>query len=80
MVDRPLSSENRSSWFIVVYEWQGCQQMSGDPTWWPSAEIRGSYDSAHSFVEELRKGEQPRHGKLTYRNIRGPFSWLEPTL
>lgn len=74
-----LSSENRTPWFIVLYEWQGCQELSTDREWWPSAEIFLSENAARATVERRRNGQQPRRGQLTYRNIRGPFPWLEPT-
>lgn len=72
--------DERGPWFIVLYEWQGAQDLSDCTTWWPSADILSSWEGAGEVIELMRKGETPRPGKLTYRNIRGPFSWLEPAL
>lgn len=72
-----MTSKQRVSWFIVLYEWQACQGMSTDPTWYLSAQIFRERTGATETVSLLRLGEQCRSGKLTYRNIRGPFPWLE---
>lgn len=76
IVSNPTSNL-RTSWFVVVCEWQACQEMSGDATWWPSAEIFSNQGAAQDTIERNRKSEKPRPGHLTYRNTRGPFPWIE---
>jgi hypothetical protein len=72
-----MTKDVPSPWFIVLYEWQGCQGMTTDAAWWPSADILGAEEGALATIERLHRGEQPRRGQLTYRNIRGPFPWFE---
>jgi hypothetical protein len=64
-------------WFIVMHEWQAAQDMSNDATWYPSAQIFSSQEGALYSIDMLRKGETPRRGHVTNRNIRGPFRWVE---
>lgn len=74
-----LTSENLTPWFIVLYEWQGAHDLTDCRDWYPSAEILSEAVAANHVIERYRKSEQPRRGRLTYRNIRGPFPWSEPT-
>lgn len=71
--------EQRATWFIVLYEWQGAHDLSDCRNWYPSAEILSEEGAARNVIDRYRKGEQPRRGQLMYRNIRGPFPWSEPT-
>lgn len=64
-------------WFIVMHEWQAAQDMSNDATWYPTAQIFPTEKGALSEVEMLRKGELPRRGQMTKRNIRGPYRWVD---
>lgn len=76
MSDATPTSNDRTQWFIVLYEWQGAHDMTDDRTWYPSAQIYGGEPT--EAIAMLRKGEKPRRGELVYRNIRGPFPWSEP--
>lgn len=67
-----------SGWFIVLYEWQGAQNLTDCRTWWPSAEILSTESSAQDVIERHRKSLEPRDGHITYRNVRGPFPWTDP--
>jgi hypothetical protein len=70
-----LPSKTNSTWSIVLYEWQAAQDMSGDSTWYPAAEItRG--DGMATVIRY--KSRNPGTGKPSYRNVRGPFHWVEP--
>jgi hypothetical protein len=73
------SSEEHVEWFIILYEWQGARDLSNCREWWPSAEIIATHDGARSVITRYERHMQPANGRITYRNIRGPFPWSEPT-
>lgn len=63
--------------YLVLYQWQGAQDLTTDMEWYDSADVYFSKDGAAGGIERCRNQVSGRPGKLTYRNVRGPFEWSE---
>ncbi len=71
------SKPNSGEWFIVRYEWQACQELSMDREWYQAASIYEAEQAACESIQSMKRSRLPRPYELTYRNIRGPFPWVE---
>lgn len=79
MNGKVLTSNERVSWYIVLYEWQGAHDLSDCREWFSGSDMFQSEVTARESVDKLRRKTEPVNGQLRYRNVRGPFTWAEPS-